>query len=61
LHACSLTVLSIKTICLGAQAPQAGEIVDFVVDEGTAVEYNQPIVELMPFFGGHIIGDRKHA
>ncbi|EIE21470.1 hypothetical protein COCSUDRAFT_66905 [Coccomyxa subellipsoidea C-169] len=43
------------------EAPQAGEIVDFLVDEGTAVEYNQPVVELMPFFGGHIIGDRKHA
>ncbi|CAL8469570.1 g9111 [Coccomyxa elongata] len=43
------------------ESPQAGEIVDFLVEEGTAVEYNQPIVELMPFFGGHIIGDRKHA
>jgi hypothetical protein len=40
------------------QAPQAGEIVAFVVDEGAAVEYAQPIIELVPFFGGHIIGDR---
>ena len=47
--------------CLWVQAPQAGEIVAFVVEDGTAVEYNEPIVELMPFFGGHIIGDRKHA
>ena len=50
-----------ECIFLDVQAPQAGEIVDFLVDEGTAVEYNQPVVELMPFFGGHIIGDRKHA
>jgi biotin carboxyl carrier protein len=46
---------------LPLQAPQAGEIVSFVANEGTAVEYNQEIIELMPFFGGHIIGDRKHA
>ena len=44
-----------------AQAPQAGEIVSFAVEEGQPVEYNQPIVEIAPFFGGHIIGDRKHA
>lgn len=44
-----------------SQAPQAGEIVSFAVEEGQPVEYNQPIVELAPFFGGHIIGDRKHA
>lgn len=43
------------------QAPQAGEIVSFAVEEGQPVEYNQPIVELAPFFGGHIIGDRKHV
>ena len=44
-----------------SQAPQAGEIVSFSVEEGQPVEYNQPILELAPFFGGHIIGDRKHA
>ncbi len=33
----------------------------FAVEEGQPVEYNQPIVELAPFFGGHIIGDRKHV
>ena len=43
------------------QAPQAGEIVAFIADEGTAVEYMQPIMELVPFFGGHIIGERKYA
>jgi hypothetical protein len=43
------------------QAPQAGEIVSFAVEEGQPVEYNQPLVEIAPFFGGHIIGDRKHA
>ncbi|CAL5229567.1 g12921 [Coccomyxa viridis] len=43
------------------EAPQAGEIVSFAVEEGQPVEYNQPIVELAPFFGGHIIGDRKHV
>ncbi|CAK0784621.1 hypothetical protein CVIRNUC_007825 [Coccomyxa viridis] len=43
------------------EAPQAGEIVSFSVEEGQPVEYNQPILELAPFFGGHIIGDRKHA
>ena len=43
------------------QAPQAGEVVAFVVEEGKPVEYGEVVVELAPFFGGHIIGDRKHA
>ncbi len=44
-----------------AQAPQAGEAVHFLVEEGSPVEYGQVIVELAPFFGGHIIGDSKYA
>lgn len=33
----------------------------FVVEEGKAVEYKEVIVEIAPFFGGHIIGDKKYA
>jgi hypothetical protein len=33
----------------------------FLVEDGSAVEYQQTIVELSPFFGGHIIGDKKYA
>ena len=43
------------------EAPQAGELVAFLVDEGSPVEYRQPVAEIVPFFGGHIIGDSKHA
>ena len=43
------------------QATHAGEIASFLVDEGQSVEYKQPLVEMYPFFGGHIIGDRKNA
>ena len=43
------------------QSPQAGELVAFIAGEGTAVEYKEEIVEIAPFFGGHIIGDRKNA
>lgn len=55
------TVLALMEgeICL--QAPQAGEIVSFECDDGTAVEYKEVIIEMAPFFGGHIIGDRKYA
>lgn len=45
---------------VGVQAPQAGEIVAFVAEEGQPVEYGETVVELAPFFGGHIIGDRKY-
>ena len=45
----------------GAQSPQAGEIATFLVDEGQPVEYGEDVVELAPFFGGHIIGDSKYA
>lgn len=43
------------------EAPQAGEIVKFLVADGAAVEYGQTIAELAPYFGGHIIGDKKYA
>eukprot|EP00197_Chlamydomonas_leiostraca_P002814 CAMPEP_0202857240 /NCGR_PEP_ID=MMETSP1391-20130828/261_1 /ASSEMBLY_ACC=CAM_ASM_000867 /TAXON_ID=1034604 /ORGANISM="Chlamydomonas leiostraca, Strain SAG 11-49" /LENGTH=234 /DNA_ID=CAMNT_0049536021 /DNA_START=30 /DNA_END=734 /DNA_ORIENTATION=- len=43
------------------ESPQAGEIVKFFVDEGMPVEYQQSVLEMAPFFGGHIIGDSKFA
>jgi biotin carboxyl carrier protein len=43
------------------QAPQAGEVVSFKLEDGDPVEYKQVVVELAPFFGGHIIGDSKYA
>lgn len=43
------------------ESPQAGEIARFVLDDGEPVEYGQTILELAPFFGGHIIGDSKYA
>jgi len=35
----------------GAQAPLAGEIVTYLVDEGDPVEYRQELVEMAPYFG----------
>ena len=43
------------------ECPQAGELSAFVVEEGEAVEYMQPVADISPFFGGHIIGDSKYA
>lgn len=43
------------------ECPQAGEVTAFLVEEGEAVEYKQTVVEISPFFGGHIIGDSKYA
>lgn len=43
------------------KAPQAGEIVAYKAEDGDAVEYKQSVVEIAPFFGGHIIGDSKYA
>lgn len=40
------------------EAPQSGEIAAFLVEEGEPVEYHQAALELAPFFGDHIIGDR---
>jgi hypothetical protein len=33
------------------QAPQAGEIVNFVAKDGSPVEYKQVVVEMAPYFG----------
>jgi biotin carboxyl carrier protein len=43
------------------ESPQAGEIAGFVVEEGEPVEYGQEVIDILPFFGGHIIGDSKYA
>lgn len=43
------------------QAPQAGEAVEFLIEEGKPVEFRQEVVTLAPFFGGHIIGDAKYS
>jgi len=43
------------------ECPQAGEVAAFRVEEGQAVEYMESILEIAPFFGGHIIGDSKFA
>ncbi|KAL6762220.1 hypothetical protein V8C86DRAFT_2522752 [Haematococcus lacustris] len=43
------------------ESPQAGEAVKFLIADGSPVEYRQEVVDLAPFFGGHIIGDSKHA
>jgi biotin carboxyl carrier protein len=42
------------------EAPQAGEVLS-VLEDGEAVEYQQEIVKVAPFFGGHIIGEAKYA
>jgi biotin carboxyl carrier protein len=42
------------------EAPQAGELVAFLADEGSPVEYGEPVCEIAPFFAGHIIGEAKH-
>lgn len=46
---------------VAVEAPQAGEVVTFKLADGDPVEYKQVVVELAPFFGGHIIGDSKYA
>ena len=46
---------------LTLQAPQAGEAVEFLIEEGKPVEFREEIVSLAPFFGGHIIGDAKYS
>jgi biotin carboxyl carrier protein len=43
------------------ECPQAGEMAAFLAEEGEAVEYLEPVAEIAPFFGGHIIGDSKYA
>jgi len=46
---------------VAVEAPQAGEIAAFRLEDGDPVEYQEVVVELAPFFGGHIIGDSKYA
>eukprot|EP00775_Hariotina_reticulata_P000795 gene795-1109_t len=43
------------------KAPQAGELAAYKAEDGDPVEYMQSLVEVLPFFGGHIIGDSKYA
>ena len=31
---------------------QAGEVVEFLVEEGEPVEYKQPVLVIAPYFGG---------
>ncbi|KAI3436244.1 hypothetical protein D9Q98_002297 [Chlorella vulgaris] len=33
------------------ESPQAGEVVEFLVDEGSPVEYKEPVLVISPFFG----------
>ena len=37
----------------------SGEILEVVVKDGQVVEYDQEVMRIVPFFGGHIIGDSK--
>eukprot|EP00882_Tetradesmus_deserticola_P032389 GHRQ01036748.1.p3 GENE.GHRQ01036748.1~~GHRQ01036748.1.p3 ORF type:complete len:105 (-),score=29.93 GHRQ01036748.1:432-746(-) len=55
------TVATVFVLRAPAQAPQAGEISAYRAEEGDPVEYNQSVVEIAPYFGGHIIGDSKYA
>jgi biotin carboxyl carrier protein len=41
------------------EAPQAGEVAKFLLEDGAAVSFQEVCVEIAPFFGGHIIGDAK--
>ena len=50
-----------RTCMPRVQAPHAGEVVKVYIEDGAPVEYGQKVVELAPFFGGHIIGDSKYA
>ena len=43
------------------EAPQAGEVAEFLLEEGAPVEYGCEVLEIAPFFGGHIIGEAKYA
>ncbi len=36
------------------EAPQAGEIVKFTLEDGAPVEFQQVVVEIAPFFGGKV-------
>lgn len=49
------------TVWFRMQAPQAGEAVEFLIEDGKPVEFREEVVSLAPFFGGHIIGDAKYS
>lgn len=42
-------------------APQQGEVLAFPFRDGEPVAYQDAVVEFLPYFGGHIIGDQKYA
>lgn len=52
-----------QTLCyieqLGTFCPivtaQEGEITDFLINDGAPVEYLEPVVEVAPYFGSHIV------
>lgn len=46
---------------VAVEAPQAGEVVQFLLQDGAPVEYKQEVIELAPFFGGHIVGNSKYV
>lgn len=56
-----ITILLAGKNFLALQAPQAGEAVEFLIEEGKPVEFREEVVSLAPFFGGHIIGDAKYS
>lgn len=42
-------------------SPQQGEVLAFPFSDGEPVAYKEAVVEFAPYFGGHIIGDRKYT
>merc|ERR1719396_162418 len=42
-------------------ANQAGEVSKLEVEEGSPIGYGQTLLAILPFFGGHIIGESKHV
>ena len=41
------------------ESPQAGELIDFLLEDGDPVEYNEPVAEIAPFFGKPSQKERK--
>ena len=50
-----MDVICKHTLVWRLQAPQAGEIVKFMIADGAPVEYKEEVVEMAPFFGGQTI------
>lgn len=57
----NVRVVLVFCCCCFTQAPQAGEIIKFHVEDGKPVEYQQSVLEIVPFFGGHIVGNARQA